>query len=74
MHNTLAAISQITVNGTARPRADLKFVSDLIAELALDTRKIAIERNGAIIPRSAYDTTAIMDGDAVEIVGFIGGG
>lgn len=74
MSSTTTASSQITVNGQARPAANLKLVSDLIAELALDPRKVAIERNLAIVPRSAYATTPIMDGDAIEIVGFIGGG
>jgi thiamine biosynthesis protein ThiS len=49
-------------------------LSDLIAELALDPRAVAIERNREIVPRSAYATTPIMDGDAIEVVGFIGGG
>lgn len=74
MSNTAQAISQITVNGGPRPLADLRLVSDLIAALNLDPRKVAIERNLAIVPRSEYATTPIMDGDAIEIVGFIGGG
>lgn len=74
MSNTATASAQITVNGAARPRANLVLVSDLIAELNLDPRKVAIERNLAIVPRSAYATTPILDGDAIEIVGFIGGG
>lgn len=49
-------------------------VSDLIAALNLDVRKIAIERNLAIVPRGAYASTPIVPGDAIEIVGFIGGG
>ncbi len=74
MNNTSSQQSQITVNGQARPRANLVLVSDLISELNLDPRKIAIERNLAIVPRSEYATTPIMDGDAIELVGFIGGG
>lgn len=74
MSSTAQATLQITVNGQARPAAGLKLVSDLIVELALDPRKVAIERNLAIVPRSAYASTPIMDGDAIEIVGFIGGG
>lgn len=74
MSSTSTASSQITVNGAARPRANLALVSDLIAELKLDSKKVAIERNLAIVPRSAYASTPIMDGDAIEIVGFIGGG
>lgn len=74
MLSTSTSPAQITVNGTARPRANLCFVRDLIAELSLDPRKIAIELNREIVPRSAYDATPIRDGDEVEIVGFIGGG
>ena len=74
MLTTSTTKPQITVNGQARPAANLFFISDLIAELALDPRKVAIERNLAIVPRSAYATTPIMDGDAIEVVGFIGGG
>lgn len=74
MLTTSTTKPQITVNGQTRPAANLFFISDLIAELALDPRKVAIERNLAIVPRSAYATTPIMDGDAIEVVGFIGGG
>jgi thiamine biosynthesis protein ThiS len=74
MNSTVAATSQITVNGQPRTRANLHLVSDLIAELNLDAKKVAIERNLTIVPRSAYTSTPIMDGDAIEIVGFIGGG
>lgn len=74
MTNTPNASLQITVNGQARPVAHLQKVSDLIAELKLDPARVAIERNLAIVPRSAYATTPITGGDAIEIVGFIGGG
>ena len=74
MNSTSTATSQITVNGAARPRANLCLVSDLIAELDLDAKKVAIEKNLTIVPRSEYANTPIMDGDAIEIVGFIGGG
>jgi thiamine biosynthesis protein ThiS len=74
MTSTANPSAQITVNGQARPAANMHTVSDLIATLNLDPRKVAIERNLAIVPRSAYASTPIMDGDAIEIVGFIGGG
>lgn len=74
MTSTATATLQITVNGGPRPLANLRFVSDLITELNLDSRKVAIERNLAIVPRSAYGSTEILPGDAIEIVGFIGGG
>ncbi len=74
MSSTPLNPAQITVNGQARPAANVHLVSDLIADLKLDARKVAIEKNLEIVPRSAYATTPIMDGDAIEIVGFIGGG
>ena len=74
MPSTAISDSQITVNGQPRAAANLFFVSDLITELKLDPKKVAIERNLEIVPRSAYATTPIMDHDAIEIVGFIGGG
>ena len=49
-------------------------VADLLAGIGLDTRKVAVERNMEIVPRSAYAETALEAGDALEIVHFIGGG
>jgi thiamine biosynthesis protein ThiS len=46
----------------------------LIDALGLDGRKLAIERNLEIVPRSVYDQTPLSDGDRIEIVHFIGGG
>lgn len=74
MSTTSALSPQITLNGQARAATNLSCVSDLVAELQLDPRAVAIERNAAIVPRSAYAATPIMDGDRIEIVGFIGGG
>jgi sulfur carrier protein len=49
-------------------------LSALVSALGLDGRKVAIERNLEIVPRSAYGKTALADGDRIEIVHFIGGG
>ncbi len=49
-------------------------IEDLLSALGLDSRKVAVERNLAIVPRSAYLTTVLSDGDRIEIVHFIGGG
>jgi thiamine biosynthesis protein ThiS len=49
-------------------------VSALLIELGLDTRKVAVERNEEIVPRSRYAETWLASGDALEIVHFIGGG
>ena len=64
----------ITVNGEARQVAAGASLSDLLAQLGLDIRKVAVERNLEIVPRSSYATTALVEGDQLEIVHFIGGG
>ena len=74
MPNTAASSLQITLNGEGQTIARDLRVSDLVQQLGLDLRKVAVERNLAIIPRSAYAETPILDGDRIEIVGFIGGG
>jgi thiazole synthase len=64
----------VTINGETRPIANPQSVKVLLESLGLDTRKVAVELNREIVPRSAYDATAVGDGDALEIVHFIGGG
>ena len=63
----------LMVNGEPRSLPPLS-VAGLLAELGLDRRKVAVERNESIVPRSRYDDTALADGDLLEIVHFIGGG
>ena len=49
-------------------------LASLLARLELSGRKIAVERNGEIVPRSAHASTVVGDGDALEIVVAVGGG
>ena len=49
-------------------------LADLVAQLGLDSRKVAVERNLEIVPRSLFEATSIEDGDRIEIVTIIGGG
>ena len=70
----MATTIPITVNGEAREVPAPATVADLLARIGLDTRKVAVERNMEIVPRSAYADTALSEGDALEIVHFIGGG
>ena len=65
---------QLTVNGETRAFSDVADVAALVAALGLDGRKVAVERNLEIVPRSAYSKTPLADGDRIEIVHFIGGG
>ena len=64
----------VTVNGVARDLPAVVSVAGLLALIGLDGRKIAVERNEEIVPRSAYAATMLAAGDALEIVHFIGGG
>ena len=65
---------QLTINGENRAFSGVADVAGLVAALGLDIRKVAVERNLEIVPRSAYQKTRIADGDRIEIVQFVGGG
>jgi thiazole synthase len=65
---------EVTLNGEARQLGGPTSVRQLLLSLGLDPAKIAVERNLAIVPRSAYDATTLAPGDRLEIVHFIGGG
>ena len=64
----------ITLNGEPRALAGPVTVAGLVRVLALDGRKIAVERNREIVRRGRYDATELAQGDRLEIVHFIGGG
>ena len=64
----------ISVNGEPRAIPPGHTVAALLGTLGLDPRKVAVERNEAIVSRSQYDTTPLDPGDQIEIVHFIGGG
>ncbi len=64
---------RLTVNGE-EATFDAATVAALVETLALDVRKVAVERNLEIVPRSLYAATALTDGDRIEIVQFVGGG
>lgn len=64
---------RIEVNGEGRDTAATTIL-DLVQELSLDSRKVAVERNLEIVPRSTFGQVMVEDGDAYEIVHFVGGG
>lgn len=63
----------IQVNGEPRT-VEAATILALVQELGLDPRKVAVERNLEIVPRSLHGETAIADGDRIEVVQFVGGG
>lgn len=64
---------RVQINGEARD-VTAATVLALVQELALDPRKVAVERNLAIVPRSLHAQTRLERGDRIEIVQFVGGG
>ena len=65
---------RIHVNGAALSLPDTATVADLIAHQGLGGRRIAVERNGEIVPRSQHASCQLAEGDRLEIVHAIGGG
>ena len=64
----------VMVNGEPRTLPGPATVATLLHAVGLDIRKVAVERNEEIVPRSRYAATWLAPGDALEIVHFIGGG
>lgn len=69
-----AATISLLVNGETRELAAGATLSALLIELGLEPKKMAIERNLEIVPKSLYAETELADGDRIEIVQFVGGG
>lgn len=65
---------QLTVNGEPRTCEAGMTVEGLLTSIGLDPRKVAVERNREIVPKSTFAATALAEGDVIEIVHFIGGG
>ncbi|MBF0093309.1 MAG: sulfur carrier protein ThiS [Alphaproteobacteria bacterium] len=65
---------RVIINGEEKTFAESLSVEALLCRIGVDPRKVAVERNLEIVPKSAYAGTPVDDGDRVEIVHFIGGG
>ncbi|MFO0747675.1 MAG: sulfur carrier protein ThiS [Myxococcota bacterium] len=66
---------KLTLNGEAREfEPAVPTVLALLEQLAMAERRVAVEVNGTIVRRAAWEAAALADGDVVEIVQFVGGG
>ncbi len=65
---------ELIVNGSSRTVAAGILLVDLIEQMQLGGRRLAVELNGDVLPRSQYPNTTLADGDRLEIVQAIGGG
>ena len=63
----------VRINGKELNAAG-KTVAEYIAATSYDSRRIAVECNGDIVPKARYGDTVLKDGDIVEVVSFVGGG
>jgi thiamine biosynthesis protein ThiS len=64
----------LTVNGRERTLPGEISLPDLLSELGVDRRMVAVAHNGDVIPRATYDGVVLHDGDRVEVVRMVGGG
>ena len=64
----------IILNGDRRELTAPVSVSDLLRQLDIDERRVAVELNLTVVKKAAYHSSVIKDGDEVEIVNFVGGG
>ena len=65
---------RLLLNGEERDVAGVVTIADLVAQLGLDARKVAVERNLEIVPKSLHASTPVAPGDRIELVQFVGGG
>ena len=65
---------RLLINGEEREFAEPLMLSELIAELKMKQDRVAVERNGEIVPRDQWASTALADRDRLEVVHFVGGG
>jgi thiazole synthase len=71
---SLDGTAGVTINGEQRRVLHGTSLAQLIAEVGLDPVRVAVERNLEIVPRSTFGDVIVEDGDAFEIVHFVGGG
>ena len=65
---------QITLNGDTHEVVAPLSVTELLALLSIDARRVAVEHNLVVLKRHTFDTTLVREGDSIEIVNFVGGG
>lgn len=64
----------IIINGESKNLESVMNVTGMLSILGIDPKKVAVERNLEIVPKTEFEATQVMDGDQIEIVHFIGGG
>ena len=65
---------RITLNGEPFELSGPLTITELLSQLEIDARRVAVEHNITVLKRTAFDDTVVREGDQVEIVNFVGGG
>jgi thiamine biosynthesis protein ThiS len=65
---------KITLNGESFETIGPLTVTDLLAHLDIDARRVAVEHNLVVLKRASFGSTEVHEGDRIEIVNFVGGG
>ena len=65
---------RIKLNGDPHDLAGPTTITELLAHLGIDGRRVAVEHNLVVLKRAVFDSTIISEGDEIEIVNFVGGG
>jgi len=65
---------EILVNGEARTLGEGATVLSLLRELSLPESRVAVERNRSLVRKAEFENAALVEGDRIEIVTFVGGG
>ncbi|GJL97612.1 MAG: thiamine biosynthesis protein ThiS [Hyphobacterium sp.] len=73
-HAMSRAMMRLIINGEAQIHQDDLTILGLVEALQLNPRKVAVERNLEVVPKSLHAETRLADGDRIEIVQFVGGG
>lgn len=70
----MSDLGLVHVNGIAQPLGEGQGVRDLLARLGLEPTHVALELNGALLPRAEWDQAPLAPGDRLEVVTLVGGG
>ena len=65
---------KLQINGQTKDFSDIKNLAGIVSQFSKDSKTIIAEVNGAIVPSIQWDKTPVKDGDAIELVTFVGGG
>lgn len=64
----------VRINGIDMERIEGKTIAEYLEQAGFDSSRVAVERNGAIVPKKSYEEVIITEADTIEVVSFVGGG